>query len=136
MVEPITSLLLAGAGLLILYILFRPVKGYFWQWQRAMRMNERVLIEDALKHLYDFEYKKMSCTLQSISGALSISGEKTAELVARLEELELVKSAARGLELTDEGRSYALRMVRLHRLWERYLRVGVPTVSWKWASAS
>lgn len=132
MTDPITALSIAGAGLLILYILFRPVKGYFWHWQRAMRVNERIMIEDALKHLYDFEYKKMNATLQSIAGVLSISGEKAAKLVARLEELQLVKSAAKGLELTDEGRSYALRMVRLHRLWERYLAdtTGVPEKEW------
>lgn len=132
MTDPITALLIAGAALLILYILFRPVKGYFWQWQRAMRVNERIMIEDALKHLYDFEYKKMNATLQSIAGVLSISGEKTARLVARLEELQLVKSTAKGLELSDEGRSYALRMVRLHRLWERYLAdsTGVPEREW------
>jgi DtxR family Mn-dependent transcriptional regulator len=132
MVDPIIALSLAGAGLVVLYILFRPVKGYFWQWQRAMQMNDRVLIEDALKHLYDCEYKKVPATLPSVSGVLSIRGDKTARLVERLEKMELIKSKGNILELTEEGRSYALRIVRLHRLWERYLadKTGVPELEW------
>lgn len=132
MVDPIIALSIAAAGLAVLWVLFRPVKGYVWQWQRAMQLTERVLIEDALKHLYDYEYKKWSCTLQSMSGALSIEGDRAAKLAGRLEELGLVKSSGQGLELTDEGRSYALRMVRVHRLWERYLadKTGLPAQEW------
>lgn len=132
MVNPIIALSVAAAGLAVLWMLFRPVKGYVWQWQRAMQLTERVLIEDALKHLYDCEYKKLSCTLQSMSGALSIGGDRAARLAGRLEELGLVKSTGQGLELTEEGRSYALRMVRVHRLWERYLadKTGLPAQEW------
>lgn len=132
MVDPIIALSIAAAGLAVLWVLFRPVKGYVWQWQRAMQLTERVLIEDALKHLYDYEYKKWSCTLQSMSGALSIGGDRAAKLAGRLEELGLVKSTGQGLELTEEGRSYALRMVRVHRLWERYLadKTGLPAQEW------
>ena len=35
-------------------------------------------------------------------------------------------------QLTKEGRDYALRMVRLHRLWEKYLaeETGIPESAW------
>lgn len=127
-----TALLAAGFVLLILAILFWPESGQFWRWRRGLRNTERILIEDALKHLYDREYKELICTLESISGVLSISGDQAAELMVRLGGLGLVRSESNGFKLTSEGRSYALRMIRIHRLWERYLadETGVAETEW------
>jgi DtxR family Mn-dependent transcriptional regulator len=109
--------LAAAAGVALL----RPGTGYLWRWLRARKATERVLIEDALKHLFDCEYKARTATLESVSGALAVSGGRAAEILSRLEERELVTWSQRGYELTAEGRGYALRVVRIHRLWERYL---------------
>ena len=132
MVNPLLALLIGISLIALLWILFRPERGIVWVWKRALDTNQRVLIEDALKHLYDFEYKQIPCTLQSLSGALSIGGDRVAKLVQRLETMGLVQSHGQGLELTDEGRSYALKIIRLHRLWERYLadETGVPEMEW------
>jgi DtxR family Mn-dependent transcriptional regulator len=90
------------------------------------------MAEDALKHLYDCEYKKLVGTRQSISGALWISAEKAAKLLARLEASGLVQSLGEGSALTDEGRSYALRIIRVHRLWEQHLahETGLRETEW------
>lgn len=130
--HPLVILLIASALIGIAVLVFWPNRGLFWQWKRAFRNTERVLIEDSLKHLYDCEYKQIPCTLQSLSGALSIRSERTAKLAARLEALGLIRSAGKGLSLTDEGRSYALRIIRVHRLWERYLadKTGLPELEW------
>ncbi len=132
MANPLISLTIGVMILLAGWLLFRPNRGYFWQWRQAFRNTERVLIEDALKHLYDCEYKNIPCTLQSISGALSVSGDRVAELLERLEMLGLVVSQGQLLELTDDGRSYALRIIRVHRLWERYLadKTGLSEMDW------
>jgi len=113
-------------------LLFWPGKGLFWQIRRNQEKVQRILIEDALKHLYDQEYKGLKCTLQSISGTLSLSVDKTAELITRLEELGLVQTQHEGVDLTPDGRSYALKMVRIHRLWERYLadETGMKETDW------
>ncbi|MDP7386492.1 MAG: iron dependent repressor, metal binding and dimerization domain protein, partial [Nitrospinota bacterium] len=95
--------------------------GLFWRGLLAARASSRVLIEDALKHIYDCEYRRISCTIHSVSGALGISANRAAGLLARLRELELVSLLAGGYRLTPEGRSYSLRIIRIHRLWERYL---------------
>ena len=44
----------------------------------------------------------------------------------------LVRLDGEDIALTDEGRAYALRMVRTHRIWERYLadRTGVGSGEW------
>lgn len=126
------TLTLAGLIITIFILIFWPNSGMFWNWRRAQRSTQRVLLEDALKHLYDQEYKEAKCTLQSISGALSISVDESARLMARLESLGLVRSTGEGFELTSEGRSYALRMIRVHRLWEKYLaeETGLKEVEW------
>jgi DtxR family Mn-dependent transcriptional regulator len=119
--SPFPALLIFLAIATLLFLAFRPGSGWVWQGIRAFRANERVEMEDALKHLFDGEYKGQQCTLLSVSGALGVSPDRAAEVLERLEEQELVKGADGGYELTSEGRTYALRVVRIHRLWERYL---------------
>ncbi|MEW6701515.1 MAG: metal-dependent transcriptional regulator [Bacteroidota bacterium] len=94
--------------------------------------KSRELIEDALKHLYDCEYKVIDCTLNSMSGNLSLSGDKTTEVISKLEAMNLISLRENKIILTPEGRSYALRIVRIHRLWERYLADNTSTKETEW----
>lgn len=129
---PVTALL-AFSGLVLLgYALFRYPSGLYWRWARLWKSNERVRIEDALKHLYDYEYQGRFATIESLSGALELSADRTADLIARLETLKLLRSGRNGLELTPEGRSGALRVIRNHRLWERSLadQSGLSEMDW------
>jgi len=119
--QPLTSLSIALAAGVLAVVLFWPVRGWIWRAMRAMRATERVLIEDALKHLFDFEYNGREANLQSLSGALEVSGNRAAELLGRLQAQELVTVEEGGYRLLPEGRRYALRIVRIHRLWENYL---------------
>jgi DtxR family Mn-dependent transcriptional regulator len=132
MIDPLLALLVAVVFGAVLVVLFWPGWGLLRRLGTAFRASDRMRIEDALKHFHDCEYHGQPCTLQSLSGALGISGNRGAELLRRLEHLQLVVSAATGYALTTEGRSYALRVVRIHRLWERYLaeRTGVAASEW------
>jgi DtxR family Mn-dependent transcriptional regulator len=132
MSDPVLGLLLAGGLVAAAVLLFWPVRGLFWRWLRLVRVTERVRIEDALKHLHDCEYRGASCSLQSLSGALGLSGNRAAALLQRLEQLELVIRAGTDYELSAAGRSYALRVVRSHRLWERFLseETGLAAAEW------
>ena len=121
MVNPLIALLAATLLVVSIITAFWPDRGLYWRLRRAFRASERVLAEDALKHLFDCEYKGRIATLQSLSGALSVPGHRAAEIVGQLEAKELIVAASGGYELTTEGRNYALRIVRIHRLWERYL---------------
>ncbi len=115
-----------------LVIFFFPKIGLFFRWKVLQEKTERILIEDALKHLYDCEDKKVDCTLKSLAGALSLSDEKILHLIAQLETMQLVFTKENTFHLTSEGRSYALRIIRIHRLWERYLAdsTGVQEIEW------
>ncbi len=132
MINALTSVILAMLTVTLVSFVFWPKSGVFWKWQRGKRNTLRVLIEDALKHLYDQEYKGLKTTIPSISGTLEIPGDETVRLMTRLESLGLVKSQEEGFQLTPEGRRYALRMIRIHRLWERYLadKTGLAETEW------
>lgn len=128
----LTSIVLIIFCILAAGFILWPQTGLFWKWRRRVRVNVRVVIEDALKHLYDQEYKELKSTLQSTAGTLAITRDEAAKLLARLESLNLVASHDEGFRLTKEGRSYALRIIRIHRLWERYLadETGVSAKDW------
>ena len=119
-------------GLAFLAGMVLPGYGLFSRWKRPTKNSNKIFIEDALKHLYDCEYKHIPGTPLSVAGALSISGDETATLLDLLERHRLVSQKGEGLALTVEGRNYALRVIRLHRLWERYLadETGLREIEW------
>lgn len=121
MIDPRIALLVAVLVIGGAIVLFWPDRGLIWKIRRGMQASQRVLAEDALKHLFDCEYKGRVANLQSVSGSLAVSGNRAAEILQDLESHELIEPTEGGYTLTGEGRSYALRIVRIHRLWERYL---------------
>jgi len=121
MTHPLEALIVAIFILFALAIIAWPKFGLVSQFNRFRSNNRRIQIEDALKHLYHCEFKKQPCTLESVAGALSINSDHAATLMAKLESLELLNSKEKSFHLTPNGRSYALRIIRVHRLWERYL---------------
>jgi len=121
MTNPFIALLLLALILALGYWLFRPSRGVFWQWRRARSLNQRVLREDALKHLHRCERYGRPATVESLSGALHVTGDSAASLLADLESNQLIRSEGETFRLTPEGREYALHVIRSHRLWERYL---------------
>ncbi|MCH9029092.1 MAG: metal-dependent transcriptional regulator [Bacteroidetes bacterium] len=121
MVDPLASLIVGFIIILFLIWVYLPRKGLLVRLKRSKKNTHRVLIEDSLKHLYNCEYNGINCTLNSVAGNLSISADEASKVVKKLEELELITSHERGISLTPEGRAYALRIIRTHRLWEKYL---------------
>ncbi len=134
MLEPMTTLIIFSVAVLIILLLFMPRKGIIPRWRKIKSQTERVLVEDALKHLYDCEYNSLDCSLNSMLGNLSIKANEGAKLISRLEELGLVQSQNAKIKLTTKGRSYALRVIRVHRLWELYLADNTSVEETEWHS--
>jgi DtxR family Mn-dependent transcriptional regulator len=132
MVDPAFALAVFAALVAVVAALAWPRRGLLAPLARTSRLTERVLLEDALKHVYTCESIGRVCSLESVAGQLEVSTGKAAALLARLAESDLVRSTETGPQLTDLGRESALRLVRTHRLWERYLadRTGVPAGEW------
>jgi DtxR family Mn-dependent transcriptional regulator len=113
----IIGVLLISGGALV----FWPDAGLFSRWRRTRRVTQRVLSEDALKHIHESQLQGQHPTLQSIAGALQISANRTASLLADLDQRGLVTFEGDEPRLTSAGREAALHVIRAHRLWERHL---------------
>jgi len=114
--------LIAGTTIIILSIIaFWPRRGLFYILKRLMRSSRRTESEDALKFIYDCEYRHNSCSLSSLAGHLNISVEKASKTAAALESSKLAKTTGGEIKLTNDGRAYALKIIRIHRLWELHL---------------
>jgi DtxR family Mn-dependent transcriptional regulator len=129
--EPLTALVSFGLGSLLAALLLWPRRG-LWARYLAQRTRERTRVEDALKHLYNADYAGRPGGVEGWAGALEISRARVVRLLTGMEGAALVRWAERGVELTEAGRTYALEVLRSHRLWERYLadRTGLSPAEW------
>ena len=60
--------------------------------------------------------------LSTLAETLAINAASANQMIRKLEELELVHyQPYKGVTLTEQGRSIALRRIRNHRLWEVFL---------------
>jgi len=132
MVDPALALAVFAALVAVAAAVLWPKRGLVARLARTSRLTERVLLEDALKHVYTCESIGRVSSIESMAGQLEVGTGRAAALLARLAESDLIRSTESGPQLTDLGRESALRLVRTHRLWERYLadRTGVPAGEW------
>jgi DtxR family Mn-dependent transcriptional regulator len=130
--DPLLALLVAALFTGMACLLFWPERGLVARWQQAHHFTERVRQEDALKHIHSCEADAYCPTVQSVAGALRITVNEAAALLARLEARALLQRSDGKLGLTAAGRECARQIVRAHRLWERYLadRTGFAEVEW------
>ncbi len=129
---PALSLLIFLAFCAAVALVFWPRSGILARLTRYRKLEERVLVEDTLKHLYNCEYAGHRATEESLAGFLETSHGHAVRMLARAEELGFLRFEGLEPVLTKEGRLYALRVLRAHRLLERYLadRTGVAPVEW------
>jgi DtxR family transcriptional regulator, Mn-dependent transcriptional regulator len=91
------------------------------RWRRSRRATRtRQQIEDALKHLFEEEYRNRRASLSSLAGILQLPSQAVVALVARMQSQGLVTAEGQTFHLTPEGQRLALQVVRAHRLLERY----------------
>jgi DtxR family transcriptional regulator, Mn-dependent transcriptional regulator len=79
-------------------------------------------VEDYLKAIYQLSPEGRPASTSDIAHLLALSAPSVTGMVKRLSEHGLLEHVPyRGVQLTEEGRRAALRMVRRHRLIEAYL---------------
>jgi DtxR family Mn-dependent transcriptional regulator len=79
------------------------------------------LVEDALKHVHASELRGSLATAESLAGRLHQRVSRSLDLIADMESHGLVRTTGAGVMLTSSGREAAVRVIRAHRLLERYL---------------
>ncbi len=111
---------------------FWPGRGPFWRRLQKNQRQQRVLIEDGLKHVYTFRQREIPVTVESLAGAVELNRSQASELIAEMEESALLHYGESGLELTPKGEALALHVVRAHRLWETHLAdtTGLAPTDW------
>jgi DtxR family Mn-dependent transcriptional regulator len=106
---------------------------FLWSRRRSRSEKERILSEDALKHIRKCELSGSQSTFQSIAGTLHITMGGASALVNRMIACGLISIVQEGcFRLTPEGRKRAIHLIRAHRLWESYLadETGISEKEW------
>jgi len=131
MSEPLFLLGVFALLVIAVVVALWPRRGLVARFGRSYRAGLRVEMEDALKHLYKYARHGRTASVESVAGALEVSRATAARILTELREAHLVGGDDL-TDLTEEGRQYALRIIRTHRLWERYLadRTGVAPGEW------
>ena len=117
--NPTYALLIFIVVSMVLFLLFRPNGGLFWKIRSVYRVDDKIVIEDILKQLYHSEDKQIG-----INFLVNALGYRDSIIISGIDKMidgNLVYFEGEYLKLTEEGHDYALKIVRVHRLWERYL---------------
>ncbi|MCB0262623.1 MAG: metal-dependent transcriptional regulator [Calditrichaeota bacterium] len=132
MVHPINALIIASIVIFIGLIVVWPKHGLLSHWRFLMRQSQRSYMEDTLKHIYECERGRITCTINSIAGTLSLKKDRVVQLIEQLKSGGLIRIENNQFFLTEKGNEYALRMIRLHRIWESYLAEETGTSDLEW----
>ncbi len=119
--NPIVALLIFLGVVILIYAFFRPTKGWYWLIKNNYQSNEKTVIEDILKQLYRLETYGTETDISALTNSLKFKDSIIIEALHKMSVMELVKIESDLLQLTTEGRQYALKIIRVHRLWEKYL---------------
>jgi len=130
--DPLNALMIFIAVIIIFLIIIWPEWGLWYRLIKSLKNNKRIMMEDALKEIYESERNEQESTVKSLAGSLAVSSDQITAVLKLLSEMELIMFVERGFRLTESGREYALRVIRIHRLWEQYFaeKTGVPEVAW------
>lgn len=103
---------------------------------RLLRMgrlrSRKAQVEDILKQLYHVEAGGKSAGMIDLSGVLNISQKQMFGLIEEMIGMDLIQTKNEKIMLTQTGQDYALRIIRVHRLWEKYLseKTGISKIEW------
>ena len=119
--NPLWALLLFMGMALLLFLIFRPGKGIYWLMRRGLKIDKKTLLEDILKEMYRMEAQGRKTDIQSLTRALKENDSTIVKAVHDMAVSALLTIEGEQIELSPSGRQYALRIIRVHRLWEKYL---------------
>ena len=130
MVDPLIALLVFFGLVLLSGLIWWVRKSNLFMKDPALK--EKTLIEDILKQLYHVEYSGRTASLNDMAGALKIKDSQLVALIEVMANMDLIRIDQSTLILTGPGRDYALKIIRVHRLYEKYLseKTGIDKLEW------
>jgi DtxR family Mn-dependent transcriptional regulator len=121
MVNPVTSLLIFVIIVIVLIVLLYPKTGLYWRLKNSFKNDTKILIEDILKKIYHAEDNGNTLNSNDIISSLNASPQKVLATIAEMKDKKLISFENGEIKLSEIGMDYALRIIRVHRLWEKYL---------------
>ncbi len=130
--NPLSYLLAFIVLVILLYFMLRPGNGFWHQLLRYLKFNDRIVLEDVLKYLYKNTLELKACNSVCITENLTYSQSKIKHTLGNMESSGLIAMDDKTVVLSEVGNEYALRILRAHRLWERYLaeKTGYDSKDW------
>ncbi len=121
MANPVTALVVFGFIVFMAILILMPRFGLLFLWKKGKADKKKILIEDSLKFIYDLKIRKKECYKEKLALALNINSAKLEELIKILTDSNLITISDDKIDFTEEGKSYAVKVVRIHRLLEKFL---------------
>lgn len=130
--DPYIALAVFLGTVIVLLVFFRPVKGWYWVLRNNWATNEKTVMEDILKQLYRLETYGGDVDVNALTNSLKIKDKQVIEAIHKMSVNNLVAVDRDLIRLTKEGRQYALKIIRVHRLWEKFLaeKTGFDKTEW------
>ncbi len=109
-----------------------PRNGGYARLERFRVLMRKQNLEDTLKHLHHCEYLGTRVSLEGLAGAVGVSRDRVVGILGDLEQAGLASMSHGHPTLTAVGRREALRIIRTHRLWEKFFaeRSGLDETLW------
>ncbi|MEL7237800.1 MAG: metal ABC transporter permease, partial [Planctomycetota bacterium] len=116
------SIVLCAAALFVFSMLLGRDRGLVIRWLRRRRFDARIEDDNLLRSIYELaeHADQRSASMDELFEHRGWSRRRLQRIVARAQRNDLV-SVDGDVQLTDTGVREAHRIVRNHRLWERYM---------------
>lgn len=104
--------------IIFIFFLFKKGKVLFIKFKTN---SEKILQEDILKSVYNHQYQNSVCNIESLSEKLNKTNQQIQSSVDKLIDSKHIEPDNKEIRLTDSGKNYALKIIRFHRLYEKFL---------------
>jgi len=130
--NPTYALFVFSGISVILLLIFWPNKGLYSILKKSYQNNDRTAIEDILKLLYHNQISDIYLNTNGITNSLNYRNSLLIESINRMLASDLIYMEGDTIKLSKSGNEYALRIVRAHRLWEKFLseKTGFESEEW------
>ena len=105
----------------VLYLFFRPGNGLYYLLRESQKSNKKAAIEDILKLLYHNQTANNRLTANDLVKHLKYGNSLLVESINKMVANGLIYMEGDVFHLSESGNEYALRIIRAHRIWEKFL---------------
>lgn len=112
------AILIVATLLCLRFVPGSAMRRYF---QKRRRNSERAFWEDILRQILQMEQDGRVVSTESLAGAMGRSIPVLRRVLGRMGEHGLIAEDSQRVYLTEDGKRWALHVLRAHRLWESYL---------------